>query len=111
MVTMGRNKRVIIDSAEEKRGREELAAILLSIRNPEDLSLFLDDMLTDNEIRDIIQRYLLMDDLWKGKSQRDIASERSMSLCRITRGSKMLKKKNGFMRRYFRNRYDDFSHI
>ena len=111
MVSMGRNKKIVIDKAEEKRGGDELSAILLSIRDPGELSLFLEDMLTENERRDIIQRYLLMDDLWKGKSQRDIASDRSMSLCRITRGSKMLKKKNGFMRRYFSSKYDDFTHI
>ena len=108
---MGRNRKVVIDRAEEKRGGDELSAILLSIKDPEELALFLDDMLTENEKRDIIQRYLLMDDLWKGKSQRDIASDRAMSLCRITRGSKMLKKKNGFMRRYFSEKYDDFTHI
>ncbi len=108
---MGRNKKIVIDREEEKRGRDELYAILLSIRNPEELDSFLDDMLTNNEIQDIIQRYLLMDDLWKGKSQRDIAADRSMSLCRITRGSKMLKKKSGFMRRYFEEKYDDYTHI
>ena len=108
---MGRNKKIVIDREEEKRGRDELYAILLSIRNPEELDSFLDDMLTNNEIQDIIQRYLLMDDLWRGKSQRDIAADRSMSLCRITRGSKMLKKKGGFMRRYFEEKYDDYTHI
>ncbi len=108
---MGRNRKVVMDRAEEKKGGDELSAILLSIKDPSELALFLEDMLTENERRDIIQRYLLMDDLWKGKSQRDIASDRAMSLCRITRGSKMLKKKNGFMRRYFSQKYDDFTHI
>lgn len=111
IVSMGRNKKIVIDKHEEKRGREDLYAILLSIKSQEEMESFLDDMLTDNEIRDVIQRYLLMDDLWKGKSQRDIAADRSMSLCRITRGSKMLKKKGGFMRRYFEEKYDDYTHI
>lgn len=108
---MGRNKKVVIDEEERRRGKEELYSILLSIKSPEELDSFLDDMLTNNEIDDIIQRYLLMDDLWTGKSQRDIASSRSMSLCRITRGSRMLKKKNGFMRKWFDAKYDDFTHI
>ncbi len=108
---MGRNIKDSMDKNEIEKGRAELASLLLSIDNSEELNSFLDDMLTNKEIEDIIQRYLLMDDLWRGKSQRDIASERSMSLCRITRGSKMLKKKNGFMRNYFSNKYDDFTHI
>lgn len=108
---MGRNTKDSMDKNEIEKGRAELSSLLLSIDNLEELNSFLDDMLTNKEIEDIIQRYLLMDDLWRGKSQRDIASERSMSLCRITRGSKMLKKKNGFMRNYFSNKYDDFTHI
>ncbi len=108
---MGRNTKDSMDKNEIEKGRAELSSLLLSIDNLEELNSFLDDMLTNKEIEDIIQRYLLMDDLWRGKSQRDIASERSMSLCRITRGSKMLKKKNGFMRNYFNNKYDDFTHI
>ncbi len=111
MVSMSRNNKVDIDKTELEKGRNELYAILLSIKSPEELDSFLDDMLTNKELDDIVQRYLIMDDLWKGKSQRDIASSRSMSLCRITRGSRMLKKKDGFMREYFSSKYDDFTHI
>lgn len=108
---MSRSKAVKLDKKEEEKGMEDLLSIILTITNREDLVAFLDDMLTDNEKKDIIQRYLLMDDLWQGKSQRDIAQNRSMSLCKITRGSKMLKKKTGFMRKWFSNKYDDFTHI
>lgn len=108
---MKRNTDCHIDKEEIKKGGDALSSILLSLNTKEELESFLDDMLTNKEIEDIIQRYLLMDDLWKGKSQRDIASSRSMSLCRITRGSKMLKKKDGFMRKYFSDKYDDFTHI
>lgn len=107
---MSRNSTNSLQRDEEERGMEDLISIILSITNREDLIAFLSDMLTDNEMHDIVLRYLLMDDLWKGKSQRDIAQARSMSLCRITRGSKMLKKKNGFMRKWFSHKYDE-SHI
>lgn len=98
-------------SLEAKKGKEDLLDIVLSIKDKEELRAFIDDMFTDKEVDDVVQRYLLMDDLYKGKSQRDIAKDRSMSLCKITRGSKMLKKKNGFMRRFFSSKYDDFTHI
>ncbi len=108
---MGRNKVVNIDKDELEKGKAELYSIILSISSPEELDSFFDDMLTNNEIQDLVQRFLLMDDLMQGKSQRDIASQRSMSLCRITRGSRMLKKKNGFMSKWFSHKYDDYSHI
>lgn len=85
--------------------------IVLSITDKEELKAFIEDMFTEKEMEDVVQRYLLMDDLYRGKSQRDIASSRSMSLCKITRGSKMLKKKDGFMHRFFSDKYDDFRHI
>lgn len=108
---MGRNVTSKLDVQEEKRGKEELLDIMMSITDKEELKSFLDDILTDREISDVTQRYLLMDDLWKGMSQRDIAANRSMSLCKITRGSRILKKKDGFMKKWFTEKYDDFTHL
>ncbi|MBO5770656.1 MAG: transcriptional regulator [Spirochaetales bacterium] len=96
---------------EERNAYKDIISILLSIDNEEDMEALLDDLLTDKEILDIIDRFLVLDDLYRGKSQRDIASNRKMSLCKITRGSKMLKKKDGFMRRLLSSKYDDHMHI
>ena len=96
---------------EERNAYKDIISILLSIDNEEDMEALLDDLLTDKEILDIIDRFLVPDDLYRGKSQRDIASNRKMSLCKITRGSKMLKKKDGFMRRLLSSKYDDHMHI
>ena len=96
---------------EEKSAYEDIISILSSIDNKEDMAALLDDLLTDKEILDIIDRFLVLDDLYRGKSQRDIASNRRMSLCKITRGSKMLKKKDGYMRKSLSSRYDDHIHI
>ena len=108
---MNRITEKVSPAAEAEKGREDLLDIVLGLKDKEELKSFIEDMFTDKEMEDVVQRYLLMDDLYKGKSQRDIARDRSMSLCKITRGSKMLKKKNGFMRRFFSNKYDDFTHI
>lgn len=96
---------------EEKNTYKDIVSILLSIETEEDMEALLDDLLTEKEILDIIDRFLVLDDLYRGKSQRDIAANRKMSLCKITRGSKMLKKKDGFMRRLLSSRYDDHMHI
>ena len=110
-ITMNRITEKVSPSQETEKGKEDLLKIVLSIKDKEELKSFIDDMFTEKEVEDVVQRYLLMDDLYKGKSQRDIARDRSMSLCKITRGSKMLKKKEGFMRKFFSNKYDDFTHI
>ncbi len=96
---------------EEKQAKEYLLDLLCSITDTSEMEALLDDLLTDKEHIDIIQRYLLMDDLYKGISQRDIASRRKMSLCKITRGSRMLKKKEGYMKKLLSARYDDHTHI
>src|SRR5574344_616642 len=108
---MNRITEKVSPSQETEKGKEDLLNIVLSIKDKEELKSFIDDMFTEKEVEDVVQRYLLMDDLYRGKSQRDIARDRSMSLCKITRGSKMLKKKEGFMRRFFSAKYDDFTHI
>ena len=108
---MNRITEKVSPSQETEKGKEDLLNIVLSIKDKEELKSFIDDMFTEKEVEDVVQRYLLMDDLYRVKSQRDIARDRSMSLCKITRGSKMLKKKEGFMRKFFSNKYDDFTHI
>ena len=70
-----------------------------------------DDLFTSSEVKDMVNRWLLMTDLYKGKPQREIAEDRKLSLCKITRGSKMLKKEDGFMHRLLSSRYDDHLHI
>ncbi len=98
-------------SEEERKAWTDLVEQMCAITDVDEMNSFFDDMLTDKEIKDIADRYLLMVDLIKGKSQRDIAQDRKMSLCKITRGSKMLKKKDGYMRRYLNDKYDDHTHI
>lgn len=90
---------------EEKEMTDELSEILLDIDSKEKLESFLSDILTEKEKKDIVERFILMDEISQGISQRQIAKDRGLSLCKITRGSKMLKKKNGFMKNYFYKKY------
>ena len=103
-------KRILLTD-EERDAKEYLLDLLCSITDKDEMDSLLDDLLTEKEHVDIIQRYLLMDDIYRGISQRDIASKRGMSLCKITRGSRMLKKKNGYMKKLLSSRYDDHTHM
>lgn len=69
----------------------EISKVLADITSPDDIEKFLYEILTDNERRDLSLRWELMKKLYRGVPQRSIASELGVSLCRITRGSKILK--------------------
>ena len=55
---------------------------------------FLQDILTPNELRELCQRWRIIKSLAAGLPQRTIAQTLKTSLCKITRGSRELKKKN-----------------
>ena len=71
----------------------ELLNIILTIDNLDDLNHFFEDLFTPAEINDIALRWKLLKDLHKGMAQRKIADKYGISLCKITRGSRILKKK------------------
>lgn len=70
---------------------DRVAETLSSITCPEEMRLFLKELLTPGEVRDLTLRWRLLERLAEGASQRRIAEELSISLCKITRGSKILK--------------------
>lgn len=76
----------------------ELIRILTDIKDPEVMEKFLDELLTESERHDLILRWKLMKMLEKGMTQRKIASELKVSLCKITRGAKIIKDKNSATR-------------
>jgi TrpR family trp operon transcriptional repressor len=73
---------------------KEISKVLSAIDNPLLIEDLLGCLLTKNELKEIAGRWELVKLLEKGYSQRKVAHELSMSLCKITRGSKELKKKN-----------------
>lgn len=73
---------------------QELLEVVLSIKKLDELKDFFDDIFTPAELDDISLRWKLLKDLHKGMTQRKIAEKYGISLCKITRGSKVLKNKN-----------------
>jgi TrpR family trp operon transcriptional repressor len=73
---------------------KEIAYVLAGTDDPQLIEEFLNSILTPNEIKDISSRWELVKLLDNGVSQRKIAENLHLSLCKITRGSKELKKKN-----------------
>ncbi len=104
-------KNDVMKTEEGKKALDDILSVAVDIDNKEDMRRLFDDLFTEAEISDFVLRWLLMDDLKRGKSQREIAKNRNISLCKITRGSQMLKKKDGFMRTLLSERYDDHLHL
>lgn len=75
----------------------ELIEIIRQIENPDELEQFFVEILTPNEVRDLTLRWRLMKALYNGMTQRKISETMGISLCKITRGSKVLKKQNSII--------------
>jgi len=74
--------------------RDELIKVFAEISDFEEMKAFIGEILTPKEIEDFSLRWKLLQELHEGTTQRDIASKYGISLCKITRGSKILKKDN-----------------
>ncbi len=72
----------------------ELSHVLALEKDPEVIKEFLLSLLTEAEVAEISSRWTLVRLMKQGMSQRMISRELGLSLCKITRGSKELKKDN-----------------
>ena len=78
---------------------EKLAEIFSDITDPEVMIRFLSELLTSKELADLSLRWELLEELYRGDTQRAIASRHHISLCKITRGSKLLKDDNSIVKK------------
>ena len=77
----------------------ELCRVLAETRDRDLLESFFYCLLTPAETADIASRWALVKALHEGKSQREIAKDLGVSLCKITRGSRELKKPDSAFQR------------
>ena len=80
-------------------GIDEIATILAKVRDSRLIRDFLESILTERELDEVSGRWELVKMLDRGMSQRAVASQLGMSLCKITRGSRELKKPDSAFRR------------
>ena len=82
---------------------KELSGLLSQIDDSDFIYEFLQCLLSKPEINAIASRWLIVKEIDKGTTQREIAKKFSMSLCKITRGSKELNKPNSAFRKMLEN--------
>lgn len=82
---------------------KEISRLLAQTDRPDLIEEFIESILTETEVKNVDSRWEIVKQLDKGVSQRKIASELHMSLCKITRGSKELKKENSVLKKFVKN--------
>jgi TrpR family trp operon transcriptional repressor len=77
----------------------ELIDIFARTSEPREMEVLFQEIFTPNEISTLTLRWQLLKDLYEGKTQRKIAAEHKISLCKITRGSKILKTRGSYLKK------------
>ncbi|MFA6844624.1 MAG: Trp family transcriptional regulator [Sphaerochaetaceae bacterium] len=90
---------------------DDLIHLFAKTTNENQMYQLFDEIFTPAEQKDLILRWNLLKELYQGTPQREIASKYKISLCKITRGSKILKKPNSFCKRILSERFDDHFHV
>lgn len=92
---------------ELKNTLKELMQIISQIDSPEILEKLFTEILTPSELDDVTLRWQLLKELYSGDTQRAIASKHSISLCKITRGSKLLKDRSSIINNLLKKHYGE----
>lgn len=76
---------------------KELSKTISQLENAAEIYKFLTELLTKSEISVLSKRWCILNMLKNGLTQRQITKELNVSLCKVTRGSKILKDKNAII--------------
>ena len=76
----------------------DIIEVFCGIDEPKTMRGLFDEIFTERERHDLALRWELMRMLHENIPQRDIAAELGISLCKITRGAKILKAPNSVCR-------------
>jgi TrpR family trp operon transcriptional repressor len=94
-----------------KDAYDDLIKLFAGTTNESDMYKLFEELFTTAEKKDFALRWTLMQELYQGVPQREIASRHNISLCKITRGSKILKSPNSICKKVLSDRFDDHLHL
>lgn len=83
----------------------ELIDLFARTKDRQEMEVLFQEIFTPKEISTLSLRWQLLKDLYQGKTQRKIAAERRISLCKITRGSKILKTQGSYLKKVLDGMY------
>ena len=73
---------------------------IISNMNKSEVYNFLLELLTESELADLSKRWRILELLSQGVTQRDIAKKLNVSLCKVTRGARIVKTKDSIVNRF-----------
>ena len=84
------------------RNLQEISQFLAKNDDEKEILRFMKSLFTPAELKSIASRWQIVKLLDRGVPQRKIAKDLHLSLCKITRGSKELKKRNSILKKAIR---------
>lgn len=81
---------------------KQIAKLIKNTNSEAKIVDFFKELLTASEIETLSKRWQILRMLTDGYTQRDISKELKVSLCKVTRGSRILKSKKSILRNYFK---------
>lgn len=79
---------------------KEISKLVKNIDTEAEITAFLRELLTESEIQTLTKRWRILEMLKEGCTQREIAKELQVSLCKVTRGAKIMKDKKSILAKY-----------
>lgn len=76
---------------------KELSKTIAKLNSDKEVYQFLQELLTESELDTLSKRWRILNMLKEGKTQREIAQDLGVSLCKVTRGAKILKSKKAII--------------
>ncbi len=79
---------------------QEISKLVKNLHTEKEIETFFKELLTKSEIETLSKRWRILELLNQGMTQREIAKDLQVSLCKVTRGAKILKEKESVLAKY-----------
>ena len=79
-----------------------MSKLVKSIYTEAEIEAFFKELLTESEIETLSKRWRNLEMLNQGFTQREIAKELQVSLCKVTRGAKIMKDEKSILAKYLK---------
>lgn len=91
-----------IETRVKMKNIQEVSKLVKNLHTEAEIENFFKELLTESEIETLSKRWRILELLNQGLTQRDIAKNLQVSLCKVTRGAKILKDDKSVLAKYFK---------
>lgn len=79
---------------------QNISKLVKNLHTEAEVESFFKELLTKSEIETLSKRWRILEMLKQGYTQREIAKDLQVSLCKVTRGAKILKDKDSILAKF-----------